>query len=172
MVLNEKRGQATIIDLLMAISVFILLVTITTVMWDLYSIRLSNRVEYDNMVIKSFQISDALMKGKGSPIYWEYVPDDEVVLIGLMQGEKRLSYNKVEKFQDFPDDKLREMFRVGKYNYFFRIKYLNKTEIILKGIPPSGKYTVNLMRVAEYDRDGDESIFEPEIVNVEFALWM
>lgn len=161
-----KRGQAVITDLFIAIAVFIILITITTIIWDLYSIRLKMRQEYEDMMLRTIQISDQLIKNPGYPTDWEYKisSDPEYVkVIGLADEDRVLSADKVEKFRtNITDDKVKDLLNIGLYNFYFIIKEQNGSALLAKGIAPIGFNTVNLARIVTYKN-------QPRIV--EFALW-
>ena len=49
------------------------MITITSVLWNLYHVRLLNRMEYDDLVVKSFEVSDLMLKTPGEPDNWDYL---------------------------------------------------------------------------------------------------
>ncbi|MEK6861218.1 MAG: hypothetical protein AABY07_04555 [Nanoarchaeota archaeon] len=162
-----KRGQAVVTDLFIAIAVFIVLVTITTVIWDLYTIRLKMRQEYEDMIVKNLQISDQLVKNPGVPNDWEYVIQqnpDYVDVLGLAFDDRILSSKKVEMFRtNMTNQKVKDILKIGLYNYYFVIKEQNGTPILAKGNNPIGSFnTVNLARLVRY---------KDRTRIMEFALW-
>src|SRR3990167_5534403 len=124
----KKKGQAVIIDLFVSVSVFIILMIILTITWDLYSVRLSNRMEYDDMILKTFLISDVLAKQEGVPFDWElqanptYLTIDQ---IGLAERRGLLSTNKTEKFRAMTNDDVSKLLNIGLYKHYFSIRDLN-----------------------------------------------
>ena len=162
-----KKGQAVITDLFIAIAVFIVLVTITTIIWDLYTIRLKMRQDFEDMVVKSIQISDQLVKNPGYPSDWEFnIPSnpDYIKILGLAEDDRRLSSDKIDKFRtNMTDQKIKELLKIGLYNYYFTIKEKNGSILLAKGNNPIGSFnTVNLARLVIYKS-------QPRIM--EFALW-
>ena len=163
-----KNGQAVVTDLFIAIAVFIVLVTITTVIWDLYSIRLKMRQEYEDMMIKAIHISDQLVKSPGYPLDWEYrintTSQDYVEILGLSHNDRVLSNQKVEMFRTvIPNQKVKDLLKIGLYNFYFTIKERNGTIVLAKGNNPVGSFnTVNLARLIIYNG-------QPRFM--EFALW-
>jgi len=161
----KKKGQAVIIDLFVSVSVFIILMIILTITWDLYSVRLSNRMEYDDMILKTFLISDLLTKQEGVPFDWElqenptYLTIDQ---IGLAERRGILSDIKVEKFRTLPNDDVSKMLNIGLYKHYFSIRDLNGTVYVSRNSEPSGRLAVNSARVVVY-KGG------PRVM--EFALW-
>lgn len=162
MTLPTHKGQAAITDLFIAISIFIILVTVTTLTWELYNIQLNTRLDYDDMVIKSFQISDILVKSKGTPATWETDVNNAKVL-GLIEKEKHLSEAKVNAFvQDITYTQSKDLLKINLYDFYFTIKEADGTPIVSKGIVPTGKFNVNLARVIFYQN-------KPRVM--EFSLW-
>ncbi len=162
MVFHSHHGQAAITDLFVAISIFIILVTITTLTWDLYKIRLDNRLSYDDMVLKSFQISDTLVKSFGSPDNWETNPQ-QVQTIGLIETEKVLSKAKVDAFvQQLNYSFIKDLFNINLYDFYFTLNAPNGTVLVTKGLSPQGKYNVNLARVI---------VYQNQPTTMEFSLW-
>ena len=161
---NPKKGQAAVTDLFIAISVFIILITIMTLTWNLYNLRLQNRFDYDDMMTKAFQVSDVLIKSKGNPVDWETDPNSTIV-IGLSSNDRIISKTKVETFTDedlFNESKLKDILKVNQFNYYFVLRHLNGTLIHTRGLFPSGNLAINLARLVLYD---DIPVF------LEFAVW-
>ncbi|MEK6903061.1 MAG: hypothetical protein AABW64_00245 [Nanoarchaeota archaeon] len=174
----SRRGQAAVTDLFISISVFIILITIITLTWNLYNIRLQNRFDYDDMMIKAFQVTDSLVKGRGVPTDWETQnPVTNVQVLGLSENERFLSEQKVKIFAKDPkiysaallsDAVLKSTLKINLYNYYFVLRHLNGT---VTGCPsacnnrgtfPSGNYVVNLARLVMYQN---------QPVYLEFAVW-
>src|SRR3989344_9407637 len=99
--MQKKSGQAAVTDLFIAISVFIILITITTLTWNLYNIRLTSRFDYDEMMLKGFQVSDLLVKSKGIPANWHVSYNTTLPqVIGLSENERILSAERIDAFKD------------------------------------------------------------------------
>lgn len=160
---NSQKGQAAITDLFIAISVFIILITIITLTWNLYNIRLVNRFEYDDMIIKTFQVSDALSKSKGVPDNWEFLKDKtQILVVGLAENERKISTQKLTQFIDLNETEIKEKMNINLYNFYFTIR--NQTQVLVShGRIPTGKKSVNIARLVIYN--GKPSIME-------FALWL
>ena len=162
-VINGQKGQAAITDLFIAISVFIILTTIITLTWNLYNIRLVNRFEYDDMIIKTFQVSDALSKSKGVPDNWESLKDKtKIQVVGLAENERKISTQKLTQFLDLNETEIKEKMNINLYNFYFTIR--NQTQVLVShGRIPTGKKSVNIARLVIYNS-------KPSIM--EFALWL
>lgn len=174
----QRRGQAAVTDLFISISVFIILITIITLTWNLHNIRLQNRFEYDDMMVKAFQVTDSLIKGRGVPPDWEtrlQTPtNNNLRVIGLSENERFLSEQKVIAFANSDgnnklDEKvLKDTLRINLYQYYFVLRHLNGTitgcpgTCNSRGAYPSGNFVVNLARLV---------MFKDEPAILEFAVW-
>jgi len=163
--MRNKKAQAAITDLFVAIAIFITLVTITTTMWNLYSSRLSGRVAYDDMVVKSFQLSDVMFKTSGNPSTWETLDFssqgdiDSLMYVGMVDNQDQITYDKVVGLGSLineGNETLKDIFHIGQYNFNF--KMLNATGSLMYdfGDPiVHSKYVVNLAKTMifldEYD---------------------
>lgn len=176
---SQKKGQAAVTDLFIAISVFIILITITTLTWNLYNIRLTSRFDYDDMMLRGFQVSDLLVKSKGIPPDWHITynttyPNPRDIngccikpqqLIGLADNERILSQERVDAFKDISDANpqvIKDALNINLYNYYFVIRNQTGVPLLNTGLFPSGKYAVNLARIVSYNN-------QPVIM--EFAIW-
>jgi hypothetical protein len=181
---SSRGGQAAVTDLFISISVFIILITIITLTWNLYNIRLQSRFDYDDMMIKTFQATDSLLKGRGVPADWETrdqkVGNSNVQVLGLSENERFLSEQKVKVFALDPskyptnpnarldDAVLKSTLKINLYNYYFVLRHLNgtvtgcPTACNSRGTFPSGNYVVNLARLVMYQN---------QPVYMEFAVW-
>lgn len=172
----QKRGQAAVTDLFIAISVFIILITIITLTWNLYNIRLTSRLDYDEMMLKGFQVSDLLVKSKGVPANWQnnynkttprQTPADinPPQIIGLADNERILSPEKIDAFKDISDANpqiVKDALKVNLYNYYFVIRNQTGVPLLNTGLFPAGKYAVNLARIV---------LYKDQPVIMEFAIW-
>ena len=163
---KNKKGQAAITDLFIAIAIFIVLITITTIMWHLYNLRFDARIDYDTMVLKTYQIVDTMVKSPGFPDNWEQ-DTANVVAIGLASGDRILSKEKVSAFDKMSSDDMdnvKEIMHIALYDYYFVLKDPETNQVVVSaGSAPRGKFTVNLGRLVMYNN-------KPHIL--EFAVWM
>lgn len=159
--MKQKRGQAAITDLFIAIAVFIILITITTLSWELYNIRLNSRLDFDDIILKGFIVTDTLVKSPGIPLNWETNPTNARV-IGFAATDRVIDQTKLTAFLNLTDDQVESILKVRQYNYYFVIKESNGTLLASKGAVPSGSITINLGRAVFYEN-------KPRVM--EFALW-
>lgn len=164
--MNLKKAQAVITDLFIAVAVFVILVTIITLSWDLYQIRFDKKLEYDDMIIKAFHASDSLIKSKGVPSYWEKLHDEPPNLlpseIGLVYAERTIDEKKLAEFRELPYNKMKDIMKLTPYNIYWVLKHENGTIAITYGSPPTGKLNVNLARLV---------IYQNKVYIMEFSVW-
>jgi len=168
--MTKKRGQAAITDLFIAIAIFIVLITITTLIWNLYNSRLQSRLDYDTMVLKGYHIVDALVKSRGYPEDWEILPNPETstIMFGLADYDHVISDAKIDKFAQLSDPSqnsytnLKNTMKISLYEYRILLKAPDNKVVYDSGRIPAGKFTVNLARFVFY-KD------QPHIL--EFAIW-
>lgn len=158
---------------------FIILITIITLTWNLYNIRLTSRFDYDEMMLKGFQVSDLLVKSKGVPADWQnnynittprpLPPNPADILppqiIGLADNERILSPEKIDAFKDISDAHpqiVKDALKINLYNYYFVIRNQTGMPLLNTGLFPAGRYAVNLARIVLYNN-------QPVIM--EFAIW-
>jgi hypothetical protein len=154
---KRKQGQAAITDLFVAIGIFIVLITITSVLWNLYHIRLINRMDHDDIVVKTFQVSDMLLKTPGSPDNWDYLvsqgaTSSDIEFIGVIDEEYKIPYNKITALMNLGEDEIKKVFHAGQYNFGLRIKDANSAIVFSVGkMSGGGKFSVNLERDIMYE---------------------
>jgi len=130
MKLSKKKGQTSMIDMLIASFLFIGLVTLIMVTWTNYNNRLNERLVYDQIQIKAFQVSDLLVKSPGSPTNWEE-NISSLKVIGLADTDRILSRNKINAFaNNLTNETIKKTLNLEDYNFYF---LLNDTTF---GIPP------------------------------------
>lgn len=159
MVEIRKRGQAAVMDLFVAISVFIILTTILTLTWDLYNIRINNRFTYDDMVLKTLQISDILVRTQGIPP--DFVPQS-AQSIGLARRDYTLDNRRVARVAAMNESDFKNIMKINLYEFYLVVRDQSGAANATLGKPPAGKSTVNLLRYVMYD--GRQ-------VGFEFSLW-
>ncbi len=155
---KRKKGQAAITDLFVAIGIFIVLITITSVLWNLYHIRLINRMDHDDIVVKTFQISDLLLKTSGNPDNWDYLVLNEgansenIEFIGIIDEEYKIPYDKYDALSKLGEDEIKEVFHAGQYRFGLRIKDADSAIFFSVGkMSGGGKFSVNLARDIMYE---------------------
>jgi len=172
---NKKKGQAAITDLFVAIGIFIVLIAVTSVLWNLYSLRLQNRIIYDDLVVKGFQISDLLLKTSGDPPNWDILllngellspVDENINYVGLVKDELNIANNKTLALTLLGEANMQKIFHAEQYSIGIRIRDASGEDVYLFGkIGGSAKYSVNLGRNIMY-QDAPRGTFNPSTIEV------
>jgi len=131
--IQHKKGQTIIIDLFIAISIFVLLIGAT------------------DLQVKAFQVTDLLVKSTGNPGAWENNISSAAV-IGLAESDRVLDRNKVEAFANISHNEGVKLLNLGDYNYYFEIKDVNGGNL------PNGDVKFNVERYVSYE--GSDEIFK------------
>ena len=127
----NKSAQAVIIDFFIALSIFILIVSMISIMWNKYNWELNRKVTQKDMWLKTYHISDILVHTPGSPSAWEYVNWEDnigdinnlIETVGLVSFDRQLDSNKVQEFVNMTNNynASRELLNVEGYNLYFRL---------------------------------------------------
>jgi len=174
--LKGKKSQAAITDLFIAIAIFIVLIIVTTTLWNLYNVRLINRMAYDDIVIKSFQVSDMLLKTPGNPVNWEneywdnlgfdQTEIDGIRYPGLIERDIFVPYRKIRALEDFNETSMQEKFHAGQYRFSIKVVNLTGDTINSFGNPGgSSTFSINLARSVMY-QESEASGYEPAVIEV------
>ncbi|MBT3865895.1 hypothetical protein HOF78_02195 [Candidatus Woesearchaeota archaeon] len=168
---RNKKGQAAITDLFVAVGIFIILITITSVLWNLYNVRLLNRLEYDDLVVKTFEISDLLLKSSGQPDNWDHLAlggasAEDIMFVGLVEEELKIPFNKTEGMDALGEEAIRDIFHAGQYRLGIRIRNNIAEEMYVLGKVSGGsKFSVNLGRDVLY-QNSTGGIYFPAVIEV------
>lgn len=158
MELNHK-AQIGVLDFFMAFFIFVTLIITSVLIWNQYNIKLNSNLEYNDMMIKAFQISDGLVKNPGSPTNWNTT---NVKIIGLATEDRKLSSDKVNKFINISENEVEGIFKTYLYNFSFKLKTIDGDPILSYGDPPAGIMSVSLKRYV---------LYEDQETIMEFTLW-
>ena len=156
-----RKGQIGSIDLFIAFFIFMLLIAILVGMWNLYYTRLNEGMEYEQMRLLSFHVSDIFVKTPGYPSAWESSPSTAEV-IGLAGSDRVLSSAKVNAFASLNYPMAKEKLKLAGYDFRFRIRDLSNNPLIVSGTNISGDTSIVTERYITY---------ENKKAIMEFALW-
>ena len=151
----HKKAQMSMVDLFMAISIFIILISAIALLWYNYKVKLAGDFAYEDLQVKAFQVSDLLVKSPGNPSKWE----DNISslgVIGLAESDRVLSKEKVEAFENISHSLGVKTLNLGEYNYYFELDSANG------GLHPNGDIIFIIKRYVIYEEQ--EKVFE-------FTLW-
>src|SRR3989344_8213091 len=106
-----KKAQLFTTDLFIALSIFIILIGIVFLTWARYNAKLNEDINFEDMQIKAFQITDLLTKTEGYPSAWEK-NISSLEVIGLMESERNLSLAKTQNFTSLDYNLTRQLFNI------------------------------------------------------------
>lgn len=155
----EKKSQIVSTDLFFAVSVFVIIIAMIFFSWNLYYERIDERIIYGDMMANAFQVSDLLVKSKGTPSLWN---STNVSVVGLASSDRNISSQKLHSFINVPYDELKKLFNIERYEFYFRLKHLNGTPIDSHGKEFDGTYSINTRRYV---------IYENQKAIIDFRLW-
>jgi len=147
---HRKKGQIAALDFFIALLIFSVILTITMLRWSNYYSKISERMEYHEMMTKAFQISDALIKSQGVPSNWN---KDNVRIIGLAIEDRILSVDKVNAFANLSFNKTKSIFQIYGYKFYFNLTKINGEAIKEYGDKPTGKKSVSVKRYVLYNNE-------------------
>ncbi|MBL7050893.1 hypothetical protein ISS04_01890 [Candidatus Woesearchaeota archaeon] len=127
----NKSAQAVIIDFFIALSIFILLVSMIAIMWNKYHFELNQKVTQKDMWLKTYHVSDILIHTSGSPSEWENINwegnmgdiNNLIETVGLVSFDRQLDSNKVQEFVNMTNNynASRELLNIEGYHLYFRL---------------------------------------------------
>lgn len=168
--LNKKvmrKAQVAVIDLFIALSIFILLIMIIVYLWNDYNTRINEDVEYERMQLAAYQITNQLIKTQGIPRAWEKDPLN-FEEIGLVTIDRNLSAEKVDTFVTLSRTNnqynlIKQSFNLEGYGYNFNITTLSNEDIKSSGGTPKGtEEVIGIERYVMYN--GEKTSFK-------FKIW-
>ena len=113
-----KKSQLAMTDLFISIAIFIILIVAIIISWNTYSIRLKDRIIYDDMLYNAYQITDLLVNSQGEPSNWNY---SNVQVIGLAHNDHNISTNKLNALYNLSYSKSKELFNIERYEFYLQI---------------------------------------------------
>ena len=119
----NKKSQVSTIDILVAVSIFAIVFTIIMINWNNYSVKLSDKLEYELIFSQAIEITDGLIKTPGAPTNWNRT---NVELIGLASPARKVSEEKVKEFCNITYSETKKLFNL-LYDYNFLIESVNLT---------------------------------------------
>ncbi len=147
----SKKAQVGTTDLFIAIFIFIVLMTAILMAWNTYSKRLSESIEYNDIVLNAYYITDVLVKTPGQPHNWT---SDNVEIIGLASNDRNISKSKVQEFTKIDYDLAKEKFNIERYDFYFQIEDPQGNNLIDPyGLIGIGDNIVRISRLVIYENE-------------------
>lgn len=143
------------LDLLMAVFLFLIVVGGSVVLWHKYNNKLVENIIYEDLEIKGLQVSDLLIRNEGKPSGWEKNLSS-VEVLGLADTDRQLSSDKVDALGNLSYNKAVKLLNLDGYEFYLEVGNFNY------GLEPNGQYVVNVQRAVIYNG-------VPEVIEV--AVW-
>ena len=119
--------------------------------WNNYNSKLYRNLDSDIMETKAFQISNVLVKSKGSPEDWN---SDNVQVIGLAESDRILSTEKVSLLLSLPTNKTKKLLQTHNFNFSFMLKNADEEIILSYGENSSNqKRSISIRRYVTYNNE-------------------
>ena len=158
--MSGRKAQIASIDLFVALTIWAVLLLLIVLSWNLNNNDIIERLEFDSMASRAFQISDTLIKDRGFPSNWN---SGNVSIIGFAAEDRILSQEKVSAFTNLSYNASREIFKAYGENFYFALRNLTGENITSSGMQPAGsRRAVSVMRYVLYNN---------ETAVMEFTLW-
>ncbi len=154
------RGQAVVTDVLIAMGLLVVFLAFLLYTLSYYQDKLRQDVSFNDATQKVMQIAEVLVTSPGVPVNWS---SSNVVLPGLVDGERNVSYSKLVNFSVLSDAQIKDAFHIGGYNYSFQMNYQNGSTVLSFGEAiASRSLSVSVRRMVLY---GNETAY------VIFSMW-
>ena len=150
---QDKKSQIVMIDLMMAMFIFIVLLTAIMLFWNRYTLTANKQIEYEEAQFMAYQISDLLVKAKGKPLDWEKNLSN-VHVIGLASSDRIISTSKVNAFLNISYNNSKKILNIPYYDFSFQIKDLGGNNITaLYGKKAGEDFIISLRRYVLYENE-------------------
>lgn len=157
----HKKAQAVITDLFIALMIFTILISAIAFVWGRYSMRFNDNLEYSGMQLKALEISDLLIKTRGSPENWELSPSDAEIF-GLASSDRTISEEKLDSLtHNVTYNNMTASLGLSDYGLYLRLSSLNGTSISDYGLDSESQLSVSIKRFVNYKNE--TSVFETRI---------
>ncbi len=167
----NKKGQIVIYDFLFGFIVFIVILTMITLIWFKASARIQLDQEQETKLRLARDLSAIMTQTPGNPVRWELdstVWQSSNFTIGLASDNNVLSKQKWDTFvamhntpYDRSDD-IKSMLRLERYEYYIKIRDKQSNAIYTIGNPPEENLSVTISR---------KILLDEEINTFEFTIY-
>ena len=151
----DRRGQIFTTDLIMAVTVFLFVLTLSIV----YSNQVANRVglweETNEREHAALLASRALVLSPGEPSNWENLAVEDINSIGLAVSKNAIDAGKLQRLADLNAggyEEAKALLGLARYDAWVEVRDLNKQLLESFGLEPgSNKHVSSFTRAALYN---------------------
>lgn len=149
-IFKEQKGQGILIDIMMALFIFIVILGYLTTVWTMNLSTIESNYLSDDMQRLAFQTTDLLVRTSGTPNNWETMVIDDVNTIGLATSDRILDEQKLNRFKNLGADyrKAKEIMQIGNYDFYFELQGVDDVNAGLMPMTEAQKVVVR--RIVNY----------------------
>ena len=157
---HTSKGQFFSIDLVLSLVVFAIIFVFVLSLWNIYSLRLNEKINGEEIELLAFQISDILVDSQGIPGNWQQ-DVSTLQIIGLQQYPGSLQNDKITAFLAFDYAQSKQLFNIERFEYQFRVLDRTGNVLNLKGMAynTSTKEIASVKRLVLLDNQTRQIIF-------------
>jgi len=150
MLTRNKKGQAVIIDLFIALSILTIVFITVILLFNFYSIRLQKEVFREELRDKAFVLTELLLS-QGKPVDWD---SSNVEIIGLTRYDRHITKERFDELKNnIPYTDAKSLFGLGGIDFYLRLIEVDGVFIGEYGNDEdlSGKEVIALRRIVFYE---------------------
>lgn len=143
----SRKSQITVLDLIVAFTLFIVIVLQNFYMWNELLLKLNNievRYYFEDDIRN---VVESLITMKGEPVNWDElstVNDDTVNIIGIASSKNVLDNDKLNKLKETPYEDIQEtLFPSG----YMRLEISNETGVVYEYGPEAYNQIARIERL-------------------------
>ena len=146
---KERKGQAIVADLFIAVSVFFIIFLLITMLFNFYTSRLNAAVARDELQNKAFQLTEILLS-EGKPFNWTA---GTYTLPGLAVYEKHITSERLEQLKAIQLNNFKDKLGLEGFDFYIRIIKLPNEFLDDYGsnVDLRGKEVISLNRIVIYN---------------------
>jgi len=159
--LSNKKTQLFSFDYFVAISLFLLLLSLCLVTYTNNLRRLYEKVLFERMSNSAQGALDVLVHSSGIPFNWENEMS-ALTQLGLMEGEYKISPAKLDALKTLTYEEVKKYLGLQNYEFYLRLTNLNGNTQWEIGSKPEGEVGITLRRYVFLDN---------EVAILELTVW-
>ncbi len=162
------KAQIWSMDFVISVIMFFATISFLFFAWNYASSQTRTQISLISMQKTSLTVSDSLVRIPGIPKNWDM---ENVVALGLVNGEYEINETKLGMFLDMSYSKAKKLLLDKNYEFYFEMRDMNNTlielsgENVTKGTYPSASSSI----VAPVTR---HAMYNGKIITVNFILWI
>ena len=171
---KNKKGQIVVYDFIFGFMTFTVIITLATLLWFRADARIGQEADLDIKMKMAHDIASILINTPGVPERWELdnaYGSTENFTVGLAIDHNVISSAKLARFimlnytafgGEGYEGVRKNLFNLGRYNYYMQIKWKNGTIANVTGINPRENISATVTR---------KVIIDNEIKTLEFTVY-